>query len=222
MSRKKPGAQKAPLLPPDLLLCEDAAALAHLQEQEGFDLSGIHLRGLSLTADVLHGMGLDGALLERCTLAGPWEKASFFNTVFQDCELSAGNFSGGWFTQCAFERCKGVGANFAESRLRHVLLKDCHFRYANFTSSQLDACTAEDTDLSEAFFAECKLADCLLHRAKLTRAEFFHTPLHGLDFRDSNIEGLCVSAEGRELAGAVVSYDQAASLARLLGLEIRE
>ena len=49
---------------------------------------------------------------------------------------------------------------------------------------------------------------------------FFRTPLSGIDFSRCTLEG--IQAAGQELRGMIVSERQAAGLARLLGIVIRE
>ena len=70
--------------------------------------------------------------------------------------------------------------------------------------------------LSQVRFCRTELKDC-----KLIRAELFRASLRGVDLRDCDISGIVVSRELAELKGLIVSYDQAAQLAGLMGLVIK-
>ena len=53
-------------------------------------------------------------------------------------------------------------------------------------------------------------------------ASFLHTPLTGLDLTSCELDGLAVSDTNAELRGAVVTMEQAAMLAKRLGIVIKE
>ena len=61
-----------------------------------------------------------------------------------------------------------------------------------------------------------------LSRCSFVQAEFFKTPLKGIDFTDCTLDGIRLSEGKSELKGAIVSSYQAAELARLLGVIIKE
>lgn len=76
--------------------------------------------------------------------------------------------------------------------------------------------------MSDAFFATCSLKQMKLDQSQFINTEFFKTPLKDLDFTTCILEGISVSTEGNELKGALVNVYQAAELAKLLGIVIKE
>lgn len=55
----------------------------------------------------------------------------------------------------------------------------------------------------------------------MIRTELFRTSLKGIDLSNCDISGIIISDLFSELRGAEVSYEQAAELARLLGIKIK-
>ena len=82
-----------------------------------------------------------------------------------------------------------------------------------------DGCRLENALFREAAFPEVKLKKTRLHGLDLTRGDFFHTPLKGMDLSDCELAGLMVSETFSELKGAKVSYGQAVDIAALLGVK---
>lgn len=62
-----------------------------------------------------------------------------------------------------------------------------------------------------------QMEDC-----RFIATDFFRTPLKDLDFTTCTLEGISVSDGGSELQGAVVNLYQAAELARLLGVIVKD
>jgi len=78
----------------------------------------------------------------------------------------------------------------------------------------------EKCNLANADFQGSNLAGVRFANCDLSNAEMSHTTLVGADFRGSKIDGLKVGA--RELPGAIVDHFQAAYLASLLGIVIKD
>ena len=77
-----------------------------------------------------------------------------------------------------------------------------------------------DCDCSDAGFPEAKLKHINWQRLILRQADFFRTPLKGIDLSACDIEGIQLSENAAELRGARVSAEQALQLARRLGVII--
>lgn len=61
----------------------------------------------------------------------------------------------------------------------------------------------------------------MLARTSLRAARLLHTPLMGLDLTGCELDGIAVSDTNAELRGAVVTMEQAAMLAKRLGVVIK-
>ena len=81
-------------------------------------------------------------------------------------------------------------------------------------------CIRDSTDLSHAALNACTLRDLRFDRTDLTGASLVRTALNGLDLTSCELAGLCFSEELTELRGVTVRREQAAELAKLLGLTI--
>ena len=53
-----------------------------------------------------------------------------------------------------------------------------------------------------------------------TSADFFKTPLKGVDFSNCNIDSIMVSDKYTELYGAKINMFQAVEIAKLLGVKV--
>ena len=53
-------------------------------------------------------------------------------------------------------------------------------------------------------------------------ADFFKTPLKGVDFTNCDIDHICISDNWSELRGLIVNPFQAAELAKFLGVTVRD
>ena len=75
-------------------------------------------------------------------------------------------------------------------------------------------------DLRETVLSGMRLSRVLLERVELGGAELFGTSLAGVDLTTCGIGGLVLSDGCRELRGAKIAPEQAAEVARLMGVEI--
>ncbi len=109
----------------------------------------------------------------------------------------------------------------AKSSISNTEFTECNLKYVNFTSSKLNNCEVKESDLSDAF---CNLFSEADEAGSITVYQYgiFKTPLKDLDFTTCILEGISVSTEGNELKGALVNVYQAAELAKLLGIVIKE
>lgn len=211
---------KPPQLPPRLTALGGAEALAAaLAEGEG-ELKGCALSNLRLTGP--EGLDLTGARLTGCTLAGgALHRASFVDVVFTDCDLSNADLTGAYFSRCTLTGCKLTGVNLAGAALGHLRLIRCALPYANLDGARINALSLADCDLSQAQLTGCALKQLSCQGARFVGVNFFRTALRGVDFTQCELSGIQVSDRFEELAGAVVSPEQAAELAKLMGLVVR-
>ena len=97
----------------------------------------------------------------------------------------------------------------------------CTLSYAVFDRARLREVGFSGCDLSNASLNECTWKGLQLDRTMLRSASFLHTPLAGLDLTGCELDGIAVSDTNAELRGAVVTMEQAAMLAKRLGLVIK-
>lgn len=136
----------------------------------------------------------DAAFL-NCTFTG----CTFFNTRFIGCKLV-----GSMFDRCTFDIMRVTGGNWSlvglpGADLRTAAFSDVRMQEADLTGVRCQGSSLRDVDLSGSW----------LHSAKLSRC----------DLRGSDLSSL--EPEDVELKGAIVTPDQAITIAAALGLDIR-
>lgn len=94
--------------------------------------------------------------------------------------------------------------------------------YCDLSEATVDRLTAHETGLAEVNLFATKLRHVTLNQCDLTRMTVLRTPLTGIDLSSCDISGLRVSDTFRELRGALVSPEQAAQLAILLGVQVKQ
>ena len=72
----------------------------------------------------------------------------------------------------------------------------------------------------ESLFSEAKLKRLKLNKVNFSSADFFKTPLKGIDLSDCMIDGILVSDTYHELKGVMVNALQAAELIKILGVKV--
>lgn len=149
--------------------------------------------------------------LDHCTM---------IDCVFEHCDLSNVDASSSCFRRVEFIRCNLVGTDCSRSVMEDVLINKTNVRFGNFSASQLRNCEWKDSKFDEASINDCRIKDLVLADCSFVGAEFLHTPLKHVDFSSCMIDGIMLS--GSELKGVIVSEIQAVSLARLLGIVIKE
>lgn len=150
------------------------------------------------------------------------EKSSFSDCSFKTCDFSNTRLNESDFTRCDFLNCKAVGAAFIDCDFFNVCFDNSNLRYANFTESGLNRVLFNSCDLSNGILNELSLKSFAVKDSRFYSASFFKTPLSGIDFTSSVIDGITVSSTFEELRGGIFTSYQALSLSHLLGIRIKD
>jgi uncharacterized protein YjbI with pentapeptide repeats len=162
---------------------------------------GVHLVGVALDESELPNLTWQDVICERCNLSMVnWRGARLTRAVVRGCRVTGGKLSEGELDDVRFIDCQLDYASFADTRFRQVVFESCQLRDANFRGA----------DLAGTRFVECDVQ----------RADFAGAKLRGADVSSSNANGITVGAG--EVRGLVVSRQQAADLATLFGLVVRD
>lgn len=197
------------------------AALAAWAREEEKDIAGWHLREVTAPRAELSRLTFRGVRLERCRFSeADAERTAFLDTEFVGCDLSGANFDAAFFQRCRFIDCKGVGALLPGSHLTHVSWEGGDWRYAVLDTSQGKGVRLRRCDFSGSSLSELRVTGWELEETELIGVNFSHTLLKDVDLTRCRLEGIRIA--GGELKGAVVTPYQAAELARLLGVVIRQ
>lgn len=207
--------------------------LDHLQKEDNLSRH--------LTASISEEMPLRGFLFEDETLSSEdktladvesvhflrcrfesvnFEKSSFVNVKFSNCDLSNCTFKDAYFKDVILENCKGVGTQFVHSSIKTMLIRDCNMNYSNFGQAKLENCSFLTSQFQSASISQTTLKALHISQCQFHSTDFFHTFLRGVDFSDSDLEGLLLSDDLTEVKGSKMNLYQAAAIAQLLGIQI--
>ncbi len=208
-----------PVFQPELPETLDAAALMDkLSLDERLEES--LFSGESCPEENFKGMEALRCRFVKCDFSGcNFEQAGFRDAVFEGCDLSNCDFSKAAFQRVAFISCKLMGTDFVEAFLKHARFSGCVGEYANFADCKIQDTAFENCRLRSAAFVRCRLS-ATFTLCELTGATVEQTPLKDFDLRTCQLAGLQITLS--DLRGAVVTPLQAAELAALLGLVIRD
>ena len=212
-----------PRLPQPLTTVENFAAYARPLIADDETVSGIKIRKEQYRRADFFKMDMRKCALEACGFHQCcFEKASFIDVRFHNCNFSNCSFPGAYFERCQFTACKGIGMDLAGAAIKHTSFADCNLQYANFNTAKLAGVRFGRVDFTDASMAEAKLRQFVAGKSKFIRNDFRKTMLAGIDFTGSILSGPIVSSPPDELRGMVVDVFQAAALAGLLGIKIKQ
>lgn len=165
---------------------------------------------------------LSDVTFERCE----FQQTDFENSEWLDCRLIHLNLSNhslnsSVFYRCVFEKCQLTGTNFYFNHWKNNQVIESKANYLNLSESALENCSFTDCFLPDSYFQSVKIKKTLAFiRCELEEADFFDTPLKGVDFSKSIFSNLRVSPN--QLKGCIINPYQAASLIQLLGVKIKD
>lgn len=149
-----------------------------------------------------------------------FSRAVFYESAFEGCDFSNCSFLDTVWNKSQVNGCKGDGGKFIGSRWKDCVVTDSTFRYGNFSKSQWSRSTLTGCDLQEAALAEARVAGLEAHSTSFLGADFFRTPLKGVDLSDCQIQGITVSESLQELRGLRINPGQAVDLVPLMGIQL--
>lgn len=208
---------QTPRLPPRLTLSSGEETLLHdfdefstlLLERADFTdreaahitFTGVNCKQGRWGGSRLHGVRCTDTRFERCDLANAtWEQVVAHRVEWIACQL--------------------VGWNALEAHLQNVRFQECNGQFAGFRFATCKAVRFEQCDLRHADFQRADLSGVIFYKCNLTGAQLSGATLKGTDFRGSTIDEMRVGIS--ELPGAIVDRAQAAYIAGLLGVVIKE
>jgi uncharacterized protein YjbI with pentapeptide repeats len=138
---------------------------------------------------------------------------------FEACDLADSNWERLSASRVELLGCRLIGLQATDGRAEDLLIKGCNATHAQFWSTVFKRVRFESCNLSETNFQSADLAGVIFDKCDLRGAKMADAKLLGADLRSSNIDGARVGI--KELQGAIVSMQQAVSIARVLGVDVR-
>jgi uncharacterized protein YjbI with pentapeptide repeats len=196
------------------------------EEVDGESFSGDDWYGEELADRVYRGCTFfDVDLTESVSQGAVFEECRFGNVRF-----NASRHTDSGFVRCTFERCSLFDVEFTGCKLMGSAFTDCELRpltvhYGDWSFADLNGAKLRgvklrgvrlrEADLSGADLTEAVLADCDLSGAVLRGVVLARCDLRGSDL--SALDPALAT-----LTGAVITPDQAVTIATLLGLSIKD
>ncbi len=145
---------------------------------------------------------------------------SWLDVLCERCDLSMIEWTQPTLVRVELRACRVTGAKFREARLDEVRFVDCLFDYASLSGARFrqvsfEACRLKEVDFSGADVAGTSFSRCELHGSDFTGAK-----LQGADVSTSSLGE--IRAGPGDVRGLVVNREQAAVLAQLFGLVLRD
>lgn len=214
---------KAPVVPDGMAEESGLEAVLEKADRFGEDISGHLFKNCSVADEEIERISFEKTVFEHCNFENvTFEGCSFDNVIFKNCSFVKCSFSGGIFSRCEFSCSRSMGGDFTSASFIDFTIKNSSFRYANFTSSRFERACIKDCDMRGTFLARCSLKSTVFSETDFTEGEFYYTSLSGMDLTSCKIFGVRFSDGASELKGVTVDIYQAAELARLLGVKIKE
>jgi len=171
------------------------------QQAEHINFNAVHCKQGRWSKSRLRGIRCTDVRFEHCDLANAtWEQLNAQRMEWIACQL--------------------LGWSVPEAHLQNVRFQACNGQLANFRFVTFKAARFEQCNLRHADFQRADLSGVVFHKCDLSHAQLSGATLKGADFRSSLIEEIKVGVQ--ELPGAIVDYMQAAYIAGLLGVVIKE
>lgn len=187
------------------------------------------IQSFTFKDELIEGFNRDSISIENCVfnncnlLTSRLYKAQFCDVIFKNCNLSNLDLSECNLCRVEFIECKLTGTNLTKARINHVTFANCKSDYILFSGSKCNNVAFIENDLEGGAFDNCTLTNTYFIKSKLVESEFYYTNLKGIDLSDCDISAMRISnISSHELKGAVITYQQAAELAKLLGVIIKE
>lgn len=189
---------------------------------QSLDLSQAIFEQCVLTRANLHDTALDGVRIDGGTLAGAdLTRTDLTDAVFTDVDLSSARLTAALLADTRFDGCRLIGADltalrglavtlsFDRSNLGLANLQDAHLKGLRLTGVDLSDADLRGADLRGAVFVDCRLRG----------TDLSHTRLDAADLRGADL-GQVSADTPRQLAGAVISPEQASEICVAMGLHV--
>ncbi|NQX49120.1 pentapeptide repeat-containing protein [Paenibacillus tritici] len=181
--------------------CLIEGALIEYQEAARVSFDKVIFRNVTITESSLHGIELTDVL-------------------FDHCDLSNVDFSDAFMHRTEFRDCRLIGTDFTRARFQNVSVTGCLGEFAVFRFANFKGASFERSSLASADYYKSTLNGLYFSQCNLEQATLAGCKLKDIDLSDCEFTGLLVDLQ--DLEGCIISAEQAASFAGLLGLVIKD
>jgi len=189
--------------------------------QDFAEFSGVLLNGADFTAQAADHLTFTGVHCKQVRWAeSRLRGARCTDTRFDGCDFANATWERLTAHRVEFLTSQLVGVTALEAYLHHVRFQGCNAQFASFRFATCKNVRFEQCDLRHADFQRADLSGVVFHKCDLSYAQLSGATLKGTDFRSSKIDEMRVGFQ--ELPGAIVDPFQAAYIAGLLGVIVKD
>lgn len=200
---------------------KEAGSWEEVADVSSEELEGYSFRSCSFSSVSEAHYSVQACRFMNCSFPeSSFKKSQFCDVVFVNCDLSNVNWAECSFCRVEFIECKLMGANLQGGTFTHVSFVGNQGRYLVASMSKWNTVQFLSNQFQGAAFDNCTLNKVIFESCNLTETEFHQTSLRGIDLRSSEIIGIRLT--GPELRQTIVTSMQAAWLARLLGVVVKD
>lgn len=163
---------------------------------------------------------VEAVTLKHCSFdQSDFSRSEWQDCVIEQCDFSQADFSGAIIYRTTFNQTKLLGTNFTKSRFKQVTINTALADYAIFAESEWQDVTFGKTKLCDTSFQATKIRQGLIFiDCDLDDADFYETPLKGVDFSRSRFRAIRFTMA--QAKGAIMSAEQAIQIALNQGITI--
>jgi uncharacterized protein YjbI with pentapeptide repeats len=196
-------------------------AIIELPDLEDADLDSVRIEGCALGKQTSKRVRFNSVRLVGGDLSETKVKGlSWLDVECARAQLPLIDWPEAKLTRVAFHDVRATGARLPDAELQDVRFTGCQLDYSFFGGARFSRVVFEKCRLREADFGGADLGGTQFLDCDLTGVTLVGAKLVGTDIRTCT--GADIRIEARDVRGLVVSAAQAASLARLFGLVVRD
>ncbi len=197
------------------------ARSAPIVMSDDMEIREVEVGQITFPAHLVHNLIIEQARVRRVAFASArLDCARASDVIFDGCDFSAGEWSAAHLLRVEFSHCRMLGLQWTSLEAHHVRFKDCLCEGTFFVSARLAGARFEHCVLRHASFEGADLAGARFVDCDLSQADLHRAALAGADVRGCTLNGLQV--EARDLQGLILDPSQAAQVAGLLGIIVKD
>lgn len=133
------------------------------------------------------------------------EQCAFKSMTFDECQMGLASFYKSIFIDCEFVGCNLSATNFNGVSMKNVHFRDCNLDQAQFRSANLDGCTFIGGRAEYALFEGAGVKDVTFD-LQLHGADLRWHAASNVDYGNSNLWGASIKVGCKQFVGA--TYDR--------------
>jgi uncharacterized protein YjbI with pentapeptide repeats len=195
--------------------------LATLERLDGAEVECARLEGVSLAKTSGERATFEGVVIAGGTFAETRvAEMRWMDVRCERCDISLVEWTAAKLTRVELVDCRMSGARWVGAELEDVRFVSCQLDYAIFSGARFRRVAFEKCRLRDADFGGADLTGTIFSETELQSVDFGAAKLEGADVRTSTLRDVRLTS--RDVRGLVVTRDQAAVLAQLFGLVVKD